>query len=97
MVAELKADLVEQNRELIAQRQNWPPGALEAVRGLEGRYPGWSAWYTTGGLPADPQPGYRARQKGDGFNRPVLAAPRPQRLAALIEALDGLAGHPPPA
>lgn len=39
-------ELTERNRELLAARGNWPPGALEACRDLEHRHPGWHAWWT---------------------------------------------------
>jgi hypothetical protein len=36
----------ERNREILAERGHWPPGALAAVRELEQRNPGWYAWWT---------------------------------------------------
>jgi hypothetical protein len=39
-------DMAERNRRLIAQRLNWPPGALDAVRAIEAACPGWAAsWF----------------------------------------------------
>jgi hypothetical protein len=48
------------NARLIAERLQWPDGALEACEALEEEFPGWMVFWTWGRLPADPHPGYRA-------------------------------------
>lgn len=36
----------ERNREILAERGHWPPGALDHCRDLERRHPGWHAWWS---------------------------------------------------
>jgi hypothetical protein len=50
----------ERNRELIAERMGWPAEALEVCRRLEKDFPRWMVFWTSGGLPVTPEPGYRA-------------------------------------
>jgi len=64
----------EKNRALIAERLGWPDGALEACRKLEAEFPAWMVFWTKGGLPRDPNPGYRAvtwnaRRRGYAYGK----------------------------
>lgn len=53
-------DLPRRNRRVLAERQGWPDGALDACLELEQAYPRWAVLWTKGGLPRDPDRGYRA-------------------------------------
>lgn len=74
-MGELDRSIRERNRELLAQRLNWPPGALDACRAIEREFPGWYAWWssTRGGYGASPAqvPAIRSRtyysQTADGL------------------------------
>lgn len=59
-------ELRERNREVLAERLNWPEGALEVTRRIEAMNPGTSVWWGIGRL-SDPKPGFYAR-RGDGHH-----------------------------
>jgi hypothetical protein len=54
-MAALSAETQARNRELIAERLDWPPGALGIVRWVEGNFPGYRVWWGHGRVdrPAD--------------------------------------------
>jgi hypothetical protein len=57
-------DFKERNREILAERLRWPPGALEVTRQLERQHPGYSVYWGTGRV-SDPKPGYYAVRDDD--------------------------------
>jgi hypothetical protein len=64
-VTELDRVIQERNRELLAQRLNWPPGAVNDCRGIEREFPGWYAWWSAshGGFGASPADGPAIRSR----------------------------------
>lgn len=50
----------DRNRRLLAERLHWPEGALAQCQALEADFPDWIVFWTSGGLPRNPDPGYRA-------------------------------------
>lgn len=80
----------ERNREILAERGSWPPGALDACRDLERRHPGWHAWWTD-------HPWRRDRDVPDGpaygaahvtGMADSLYAVTPEELSRLIQATE---------
>lgn len=64
-MTELDRLIQERNRELLAQRLNWPPGALDHCREIEREFPGWYAWWSAshGGFGASPADGPAIRSR----------------------------------
>jgi hypothetical protein len=79
----------ERNREVIAERLGWPPGAVQACRDLEAHHPGWRVHYDTGGHLHQPDSEYVAQlaEPWHGY-RPRLSAPDPAGLGARIAEED---------
>jgi len=75
----------EANRELIALRLKWPEGALDAVRELEARFPGYNVFWGTG-RPADPKPGFYAIRIDDYGRGPTLFAVDAHAMGFTISA-----------
>lgn len=50
----------ERNRDLIAERMEWPDGAVDACRQLEREFPAWTVYWVSGKLPSSPRKGYQA-------------------------------------
>lgn len=48
------------NLRLLAERGNWPAGALASCIVLGSEYPRWTIYWSRGGLPLAPEPGFRA-------------------------------------
>lgn len=44
-MTEWNHELLGSNRRLLAERQGWPAGALEACEGLDRKHSGWSVWW----------------------------------------------------
>ena len=57
-------DFRERNREILAERLKWPPGALEVTRQLERQHYGYSVYWGTGWV-SDPKPGFYAVRNDD--------------------------------
>lgn len=80
----------EHNREILAERSCWPPGALDNCRDLERRHPGWHAWWTDhpwrrdGNVPD--RPAYGAAHVAGVADS--LYAASPDELAGLIRAAE---------
>jgi hypothetical protein len=72
--------LREKNLPVLAERLNWPAGALEAVREIEAEFGRYLAWWSPGGWCGDP--GFYAIRSGDRARK--LYAPDPEKLAVLI-------------
>lgn len=49
------------NRAVLASRLGWPDEALALCIISECEFPEWDFFWGRGGLPADPDPGYRAK------------------------------------
>jgi len=73
-------DLRAKNLPILAERLNWPPGALEAVQAIEGEFPKYLAWWSSGGWCGDP--GFYAIRSGSRSR--ALYAADPEKLAVLI-------------
>lgn len=80
-------EMAERNRELLAERLKWPDGALEDCRRLEELHPGWHVWFAPGGLPASPDPRYRA-EPPPWPRREELSAPTASELSELIRQTE---------
>jgi hypothetical protein len=75
----------ERNREILAERLKWPPGALEAARALEVQHPGYAVYWGTG-RPSNPRPGFYAL-RDDGTSRGrTFYGESPMDLAATLVA-----------
>jgi hypothetical protein len=72
--------LREKNLPLLAERLNWPAGALEAVQAVEAEFPRYLAWWSPGGWCGDP--GFYAIRPGDRAR--TLYAANPGKLTVLI-------------
>lgn len=83
----------ELNRRLVAKRLGWPDGAVEACREIEKEFPRWMVFWTRGGLPIVPEPGYRAKLNQHGWNA-ELFAPDAETLLGKLAVYD--AEIPPP-
>ena len=82
-------ELAERNRDILAERLNWPDGTAEQLRDLEKKYPEWSFAYLRGGLPMVPNALYTAQLRGHRWNaRPLEAHTIPQ-LEELVRRADG--------
>ncbi|MFC5749528.1 hypothetical protein [Actinomadura rugatobispora] len=85
---------VLRNREIIANRLDWPDGALQTCLELEARWPGWNVSYSTGVLGGPPE--YLAFLDQDtiwqGYN-PKISAADPAGLEQQIRDAD--ARRPP--
>lgn len=79
----------ERNRELLAVRLGWPPGALDECRKLEADWPSYSVSWDAGEVPPR-GPGYRAslrtRYWASSVGPPAIYAPTPGELSALLAA-----------
>lgn len=71
------------NRELLAERLEWPEGGLPACLALEKDFPRWIVYWVKGDLPAEPRRGYRARY---GNRSEVFGATPEELRTALVEA-----------
>ena len=82
----------ERNREIIARRGCWPPGALTVVRELEARFPAWYAWWTPKPWRADGNvpdgPAFGAALIHNTRAGCSLYATTPEELAQLIHKAD---------
>jgi hypothetical protein len=86
----IQPEVIERNRELIAERLGWPAGALEAVRQLEAQHPGYSVFWGKGRV-SDPRPGFYA-MRGEGFRRRTFYGATAANLSAALAA--DAAQHP---
>lgn len=59
--------MFERNRDLLAARTGWPPGALDSVRAIEKANPGYSvSWFNDWTLPGwERAAGFYAWREGD--------------------------------
>lgn len=82
----------QNNLHALAAEYNWPDGVVEAIIDLEVRYPEWLVWYYKGGVPAMPDPVFRAQPRGQGWlpSLTPLEAPTAEQLEQLIRKADGL-------
>lgn len=48
------------NRQLIAERLDWPDGALDACIAIENDHPQWAVYWVSGTTVSEPRRGYRA-------------------------------------
>jgi hypothetical protein len=74
------------NRQLIAERLGWPEGALAECDALEEAFPRWSVFWTRGGLPWTPNPGYRGSLRMHNNRWELFAATADELRAKLVEA-----------
>ena len=83
-MAALSAETQARNRELIAERLNWPPEALGIVRWVEGNFPGYRAWWGTGRVDQPPQEGYYAVwDDKDNHNETLYGAQADELVSAI--------------
>lgn len=75
------------NRQLIAERLGWPEGSLEKCTALEEEFPNWTVYWTVGGTPQDPNPGYRASLRMHRHSS-ELYAPTDAGLREQLAAID---------
>ncbi|MEV4708993.1 hypothetical protein [Actinoplanes sp. NPDC049316] len=83
-------DRRHRNRQLIAERAGWPDDALPGCLELEAEFPGWVVYWSRGGLPHAPEPGFRAFttvgwRKFDAYGETAQALR--ERLAAAVKDL----------
>ncbi|MER6891987.1 hypothetical protein [Streptomyces halstedii] len=83
----ISPEMVERNRELLAERLRWPDGALEDCRLLEELHPGWHVWFDRGSIPTKPDPRYRA-EPPPWPRREGLSAPTASELSELIRQAE---------
>jgi len=76
-----------ESRRLIAERGGWPAGALEACAQLALEYESWLVFWTAGGMPLSPDPGFRAVLVLHG-HRSNLHAATIEELRVQVAAVD---------
>ena len=77
------------NMPLIAQRVGWPDGVAARLIEIDRKYPEWVTWFYRDGTREIPAASCAARLADPprGYD-PLLVAPDPDELAALIEAAE---------
>jgi hypothetical protein len=61
----------ERNRELIAERLDWPKTALTECIDVENEHPGWIVYWSNGGLPSVRRGFHAFRGGHNPFGRPT--------------------------
>lgn len=84
------AQLAWANRRLLAERLDWPEGALEACEDIEPRHPGWSLFWA----PANTVPGF---EKAAGYWAIRHGMHEAERFAATPAELEQAIQDAPPA